>query len=121
MGCELGRLSLVFSVILVVAGCASRTKTPTPRPASEPCSGQSVLVVENGSGYELEVYEARSGGGVGTILTTVGAGFHEVVVRREGGYYYFTRRARSNVTEASQSMRASASDRVTLRRECRSD
>lgn len=120
MAARLRRYPLLLLLAWAAGGCASKTKSPTPRPASEPCSGQAVLIIENSSGYELDVYEARTGGGVGTIIATVGSGVHEVIVRREGGFYYFTRRSRTDVTEASQSMRASASDRVRLRHECRS-
>lgn len=104
---------------LIVSGCASKTKPPTPRPASEPCAGQAVLVVDNSSGYDLDVVEARSMGGGQSVIGTVGQGHHELIVRSEGGYYYFTRRSRRGATEASESMRASASDRVRMARECR--
>ncbi len=120
MAARTRRYSLLLIFAWAAGGCASKTKTPTPRPVSEPCSGQAVLIIENSSGYQLDVYEARSGGGVGTIVAMVGSGVHEVIVRREGGFYYFTRRARTNVAEASESRRTSASDRVRLRRECRS-
>lgn len=78
-----------------------------------------MLIIENSSGYDLDVVEAASGGGGRTVITTVGIGYHEVIVRREGGYYYFTQRVRHGAVQTSESMRASASDQVRMRRECR--
>ncbi len=78
-----------------------------------------MLIIENSSGYDLDVVEAVSRGGSRTVITTVGIGYHEVIVRREGGYYYFTQRVRSGAVQTSESMRASASDQVRMRRECR--
>jgi len=106
-------------LVALGAGCASTKKPPTPRPVSEPCDGQAVLIVENDSGYQLDVVEAASIGGSRTVIASVGTGYHEVLIRREGGYYYFTRRVRGGPTEASESMSASARDQVRIRRECR--
>lgn len=106
-------------LVLLVSGCASKTKPPTPRPTSEPCAGHAVLVVDNSSGYDLDVVEARSIGGGRSVIGTVGQGHHELTLRSEGGYYYFTRRSLAGATQVSESMRASASDRVRMARECR--
>jgi len=119
----IGARPLIFRLVVpfLVAGCASTKKPPTPRPASQPCDGQAVLVIDNGSGYDLDVLEARSGGGVGNVIGTVGSGYHELVVRSEGGYYYFTRRAGTRTAAATQSSsRASAGELVRMYRECRS-
>jgi len=108
-------------VAVVVAGCASTKKPPTPRPASAPCAGQAVLVIDNMSGYQLDVIESKSYSGGRTVIGTVGNGHHEILVRREGGYYYSTRRSRGGPTEAAESMRASAGDQVRIDRECRTN
>ena len=110
MCCPVKRFALGLSVLLLTGACASKKKPPTPRSVSEPCAGQAVLIIDNGSGYELDVLEARLRTSVRTVITTVGTGHHEVTVRSEGGYYYFTRRARTGITEASESVRRSASD-----------
>jgi len=119
MGYGLGQRIPAVLLLLLLVGCASTKKPPTSRPVSEPCPGQAVLIIENDSGYELDVLEARSTGGGRTVIATVGPGYHQVLIRPEGGYYYFTRRAQTRTTETSESMRASASDRVRMRRECR--
>jgi hypothetical protein len=68
----------------------------------------------------LDVVEGRQLSGSRTVITTVGIGYHEVVVRREGGYYYFTRRVRGRNPMASESSgRTGASDEVRMHRECR--
>lgn len=122
-GAEISHRRPLLGLLVVASaasyGCASTKKAPTPRTVAEPCAGQAVLIVENSSGYELDVVEAAARSGSRTVIATVGNGYHEVLVRREGGYYYFTRRARGGATEASESMRASAGDRVRLHRECR--
>jgi len=119
MDWKVGRIAGGILFLTLLGGCASTKKVPPPRTVAEPCEGQAILIVENDAGYGLDVLEARSGGGGRTVITTVGTGYHEILVRREGGYYYFTRRAQTGITVVSESMRASARDRVRLRRECR--
>jgi hypothetical protein len=111
--------ALSLSMFLIGSSCASTKKPPPPRPVAEPCEEQAVLVIENSSGYDLDVVEAASLGGGRTVIATVGTGYHEVMVRSEGGYYYFTQRVQNRAVETSESMRASASDQVRMRRECR--
>ncbi len=117
---KVGRMAGGILLLTLLGGCASTKKLPPPRTVAEPCAGQAILIIENDAGYDLDVLEARSGGGGRTVIGTVGAGYHEILVRREGGYYYFTRRTQTGTTVASESMRASARDQVRLRRECRS-
>ena len=97
-------LGSVVWVVAGLSGCASTKKPPTPRPASAACAGEAVLVIDNRSGYQLDVIESRSYSGGRTVIGTVGNGHHEIPVRREGGYYYSTRRSRNGPTEAAESM-----------------
>jgi hypothetical protein len=114
------RLGVGFLLILSSFGCASKKKPPQPRTLPEPCEGQAVLIIENDSGTDLDVMEARVGGGGRTVIATVGPGYHEVLIRGEPGFYYFTRRTQTGTTVVTESRRASVRDPVRMRRECRS-
>jgi hypothetical protein len=117
---KVGRSAGGILLLTLLGGCASTKRLPPPRTVSEPCEGEAILIIENDAGFDLDVLEARSGRGGRTVIATVGPGYHEILVRREGGYYYFTSRVQTGNTVVSESMRASARDRVRLRRECRS-